>query len=239
MVNRGIANVLVAVSARTHQQALREGVRDGRIVVILNGISPVSVETVGRLEVRKEAGVGADDLFLLSVGRLVYQKAHEVLVAAMPAVLKKFPNAKAGICGDGVLRPDLEAQIQSLGLSDSVKLLGKWDNVAKFLASADVFVLPSRWEGLPIALLEAMSAGLPVVATNVEGVDEVILEGENGLLVPVENTDALADAILQLLADPQRLRRMGAAAKARVLELYTADHMCGQYLAVMLKRLPQ
>lgn len=239
MVNRGIANVLVAVSARTHQQALREGVRDGRIVVILNGISPVSVETVGRLEVRKEAGVGVDDLFLLSVGRLVYQKAHEVLVAAMPAVLKKFPNAKAGICGDGVLRPELEVQIQSLGLSDSVKLLGRWDSVAKFLASADVFVLPSRWEGLPIALLEAMSAGLPVVATNVEGVDEVILEGENGLLVPVENTGALADAILQLLADPQRLRRMGAAAKARVLELYTADRMCGQYLAVMLKRLPQ
>jgi glycosyltransferase involved in cell wall biosynthesis len=107
--------------------------------------------------------------------------------------------------------------------------------VTEYLASADVFVMPSLWEGLPIALLEAMSAGLPVIATKVEGVEEVIVEGEHGLLVPIENTDALADAILQLLADPQLRRNMGTAAKEKVLDLYTADRMCEQYLALMLK----
>jgi glycosyltransferase involved in cell wall biosynthesis len=235
MINNNIAQRIVAVSEMTRQKLLEEGIKANRIVVIQNGIAPVPLEGVNKSEVRKEAGMGEDDLVLLAVGRLVYSKAHRVLIAAMPVVLQKFPNAKVGICGDGVLRADLEAQIQSLGLSDSVKLLGESDHVAKFLASADVFVLPSLWEGLSIALLEAMSAGLPIISTKVEGVTEVIVEGGNGLLVPIENTDALADAIIRLLADPQLRRKMGAAAKAQVLDFYTVDRMCEQYLAMMLK----
>jgi glycosyltransferase involved in cell wall biosynthesis len=235
MINNNIATCIVAVSAMTRQKLLGEGIQPGRVVVIQNGITPVSLAGVDRLQVRKEVGIGEDDPFLLAVGRLVYSKAHRVLIAAMPGVLKKFPNAKVGICGEGVMRTELEAQIRSLGLSDSVKLLGQSDNVTKFLASADVFMMPSLWEGLPIALLEAMSAGLPAIATRVEGVEEVIVEGEHGLLVPIENIEALANAILQLLADPQLGRSMGAAARKKVLESYTADRMCEQYLALMLK----
>jgi glycosyltransferase involved in cell wall biosynthesis len=179
--------------------------------------------------------VGDEDIFLLSVGRLVYQKSHEDLVGAMPAVLKEFPNVKVGICGDGVLYNELERQIRSLGLCDSVKLLGKFDSVARFLVSADVFVLPSRWEGLPIAMLEAMSAGLPIIATKVEGVEEVIVNGEHGFLVPVEDQAALTQAILQLARDPQMRKRMGASSKQRLLDLYTIDRMSEQYLALMLE----
>jgi len=235
MINSNFAQHIVAVSGMTRQKLLDEGIQVQRIVVIQNGIAPLPLEGVNRSEVRKEAGMEADDLVLLAVGRLVYSKAHEILIAAMPTVLQKFPNAKVGICGDGVLRTKLEAQIEALGLSASVKLLGESDHVAKFLASADVFVLPSLWEGLPIALLEAMSAGLPVISTKVEGVEEVIVEGENGLLVPIGNSAALADAITQLLADPQLRRKMGAASKAKVLEFYTVDRMCEQYLKLMLK----
>jgi glycosyltransferase involved in cell wall biosynthesis len=235
MINNNIANCIVAVSGMTRQKLLDEGIQPGRIVVIQNGITPISLEGVNRFEVRKKAGIREDDPFLLAVGRLVYSKAHRVLIAAMPAVLRKFPKTKVGICGDGVLYGELEAQIQALGLSDSVKLLGQSDNVTEYLASADVFVMPSLWEGLPIALLEAMSAGLPVIATKVEGVEEVIVEGEHGLLVPIDNTDALSNAILQLLADPVLCHKMGDAAKKKVLELYTADRMCEQYLALMLK----
>jgi glycosyltransferase involved in cell wall biosynthesis len=235
MVNNDTAHVVVAVSERTRQNALKEGIKADRIRVIQNGIAPVPIEGVNRFEVRKEAGFGENDPVLLSVGRLVYQKAHEFLIAAMPLVLKEFPNAKVGICGDGVLRADLELQIKSLGLSSSVKLLGKWDDVSRFLASADVFVLPSRWEGLPIALLEAMSAGLPVIATEVEGVDEVIVHGEHGLLVPVEDADALSQAILQLLRQPDMRINMGVAAKKRLQELYSIDRMGERYLALMLE----
>ena len=234
MVNHNIAHKLVAVSQKTREVSLNEGIREERIAVITNGIVPLPIESRSRIEVRKEAGMEANDLVLVSVGRLVYQKAHEVLIACMPDVLKEFPNVKVLIFGEGPLRTDLQAQIEKLDLSNSVKLPGKTDQIAQHLASADIFVMPSRWEGLPIALLEAMSAGLPSVATKVEGVDEVLLEGEHGLFVPVENPQALAQAILQLLRDPQARSRMGAAARLHISTKYTVDRMCEQYLELML-----
>jgi glycosyltransferase involved in cell wall biosynthesis len=237
MVNHNIAHILVTVSKKTREIAIVEGVKAGRISVIQNGIAPMTFADVNRSEVRKEVGIGMDDFFLLSVGRLVYEKAHEILISAMPAVLKEFPNAKAGICGDGVLRTNLETQIKSLGLGSSVKLLGRQINIAKFLSSADVFILPSRSEGLPIALLEAMSVGLPVVVTKGASVDEVVVEGVHGLIVPVDNAWALAQGILQLLHDSPIRVRMGAASKKRVNEVYSIDRMGEQYLALMLKLL--
>ena len=135
------------------------------------------------------------------------------------------------------MRTELETQIARLGLSNSVKLPGQSDHIVAHLAKADLFILSSRSEGLPIALLEAMSAGLPCIATNVEGVDEVIVEGEHGLVVPVEDPEALAQAILQLLRDPEARSRMGAAARLHVSKFYNIDRMCGQYLELMLNSL--
>jgi glycosyltransferase involved in cell wall biosynthesis len=228
-----MADYIVAVSEQTRRKAIEEGIRYGKIVMVPNGIAPVPVENAERQSVRRASGVGEEDVFFLSVGRLVYQKAHEYLVAALPGVLENTPNVKVGICGDGVLRTDLELQISSLGLNDNVKLFGMQADVTKFLAAADVFVLPSRWEGLPIALLEAMSAGLPIIATQVEGVDQTVEHGVHGLIVPTESPDALAKAILQLCRDSEMRRRMGAAARRRVMESYTTDRMCEQYLALM------
>lgn len=234
MVNHNIAQKLVAVSKKMYHASLREGVRPERIVTILNGIRPLPIENRSRLEVKKEAGMDVDAPVLISVGRLVYAKAHEVIIASMPAVLKKFPNAKLEIYGEGPLRADLHSQIERLHLSNSVRLPGQADDVAARLANADVFILSSRSEGLPIALLEAMSAGLPCIATQVEGVDEVLVEGEHGLTVPVENPEALAQAILQLLNAPEARSKMGAAARSHVSKFYTVDRMCGQYLELML-----
>ncbi|MBI5352971.1 MAG: glycosyltransferase [Chloroflexi bacterium] len=238
LINHGTAQTLVAVSSRIREQAIREGVNEHRIQVIKNGIEPLSLEGISRPEFRKEAGLKDDELFLISVGRLAYQKAHSILIQSMPALLKEFPNLKLGICGGGVLKRRLETQILELGISDSVKLLGRWDSVTGFLAVADIFVLPSRWEGLPIALLEGMSAGLPVVATNVEGVDEVVKDGEHGFLVPVEDVNELTNAILKLLKDKHLRLNMGAAAKRHVLEYYTEDIMCEQYAQIMTKLMP-
>ncbi len=234
MVNSNIANKLVAVSRKTHEISLREGVREEHIEVIQNGIVPLPIESRSRLEVRKEADMGEDDIVLISVGRLVYQKAHEVLVASMPEVLKEFPNAKAWIFGEGPLLADLQLQIERLGVSNSIRLPGISDRIPQYLAGADVFVLPSRWEGLPMALLEAMSAGLPCIATKVEGVDEVLIEGEHGLFVPVEDPLALAQAILQLLHAPEVRNRMGVAARRHISTFYTLDRMCERYLELML-----
>jgi glycosyltransferase involved in cell wall biosynthesis len=237
LINHGVANILVAVSVRARQSALKEGIRPERIVVIKNGIHSVPVEMVNKSETRKTVGLDDKDLFLISVGRLVHEKAHEVLVCAMPLILQKYPNVKLGILGDGVLRPKLESQIADLNLEKNVRLFGMSDNVANYLAVADIFVLPSRSEGLPIALLEAMSAGLPVVVTNLDGMDDLIKQGQHGLLVPIDNPPALADAIIQLLSDLPATRKMGLAAQSLVMNNYTEDIMCEQYNSLIKKYL--
>ena len=175
----------------------------------------------------------------MAVGRLVYEKGHEFLVEAMSTVTRESNHVVAGICGAGPLQGELMAQIEKLGLSNKVKLLGQWDEIPELLAASDVFVLPSRWEGIPMALLEGMMAGLPVIATRVEGVDEVVQPGEHGLLVPLESPAELAQAILQLLRSPADCQRMGAAARERVLSSYTTDRMCEAYLQVIKKGLSE
>lgn len=233
LVNRGVIQTLVASSARTRANAVEVGVRPERIETIYNAIMPFEVSTIDREAVRAKIGLKEGEVFFLAVGRLVYEKGHEFLIEAMSTVVKEDPRAVAGICGAGQLHDRLQSQIDGLGLQGKVKLLGQWDSIHEILAAADVFVLPSRWEGLPMALLEGMMAGLPVIATRVEGVDEVVQPGEHGLLVPLESPAELAQAILQLLRSPEDRQRMGGAARARVLDSYTTDRMCAAYLQVI------
>lgn len=239
LVNRGVIQTLVASSARTKKSAIEAGVNPERITTIYNAIMPFDVSHIDRDAVREKIGLKKDDVFFLAVGRLVYEKGHEFLVEAMSLVAKEDSRAVAGICGAGQLQNQLQAQIEALGLQDKVKLLGQWDSIPEILAAVDVFVLPSRWEGLPMALLEGMMAGLPVIATRVEGVDEVVQPGEHGLLVPLESPAELAQAILQLLGSPADRQRMGKAARERVLGSYTTDRMCEAYLQVIQKSLDE
>jgi len=234
LVNRGVIQVLIAASTRTRQHAIEEGIRPDRVEVIFNGITPFKSNKAKRDETRRELGLRENDLFLLSVGRLVFEKGHEFLVEAMSTVIRSRQNIVAGICGAGPLKGQLEQQILRNALENHVRLLGQWDSVQDLLAAADIFVLPSRWEGLPMALLEAMMAGLPVIATRVEGVDEVVEDGVHGLLVPLEDPPALAEAILQLAGDRQARSRMGAAASLRIAGEYTTDRMCENYLKIIL-----
>lgn len=233
LVNSGVIQTLVASSARTKNNAIDAGVKPEKITTIYNAIMPFDVAHIDRESVRHKIGLKKDDIFFVAVGRLVYEKGHEFLVEAMSTVIQTDDHAIAGICGAGPLQDQLQAQIEKLNLQENVKLLGQWDDIPELLAAADVFVLPSRWEGLPMALLEGMMAGLPVIATRVEGVDEVVRPGEHGLLVPLESPMELAQAILQLLRSPADRQRMGAAARERVLSSYTTDRMCEAYLQVI------
>jgi glycosyltransferase involved in cell wall biosynthesis len=238
IINAGIASILVSVSNKTLEQAVMAGIKPAHIIVIPNGIPLGVIGAVNKSEVRRQAGLEGEGLLLLSVGRLVYQKGHEFLVQAMPIILGQYPEVQAAVCGDGGLHDALATQIADLSLEGSVKLLGNRNDISELLASSDVFVLPSRWEGLPVALLEAMGAGLPVVATHVEGVDEVVQQGLQGLLVPPENTEALAEALLQLMRNAELRSRMGKEARKRVETFYTSDIMCQKYLEVMLDLAP-
>lgn len=237
LVNIGLAQTLIAASKGTRENAVHEGVSPDRIVVIPNGARPFLVDPLDRNSTRQSLGLSDDEVFLLSIGRLVYEKGHEFLVLAMADIIREFPKAKAGICGSGPLKDFLSSLISHHGLEEHVRLLDQQEEILPLLAAADVFVLPSRVEGLSIALLEGMIAELPVVATCVEGVEEVIENGANGLLVPLEDPKALSNAIIQLLKDPRKRQEMGAAARVRVLQEYTSDQMNEKYFQIIAKHL--
>ncbi len=233
LVNIGIAHTLIAVSEQTRHAAMDEGVAAEKITVIPNGVTPLDTSSIHRPQARKDLGLVEQDVFLLSVGRLTYQKGHEILVQAMPRIVSRYPNVKAGICGEGPLRPQLESQIVKLGLSGHVRLLGAWSDVSPALVAADMFVLPSRWEGLSRALMEAMAQGVPVVATQVDGIKDLVVDGVTGLLVPPEDSERLGNSILQLLEHPELMTRISTAARTHVLQVHSTDDMCKKYYELM------
>jgi glycosyltransferase involved in cell wall biosynthesis len=155
---------------------------------------------------------------LVTVGRLQAPKDALTLVRA----LAELPRSafEAVIVGDGPDRPALEGEVRRLDLASVVRLAGERNDVVQLLAASDVFVLSSRSEGLPLSILEAMAAGLPVVATNVGGVPELVLEGETGFLVPSGDAQSLAGALQRLLDDSALRGRLGTAGRIRVEERF-------------------
>jgi glycosyltransferase involved in cell wall biosynthesis len=155
---------------------------------------------------------------IITVGRLAWPKDPQTLLDALGRLRKR--TFAAVIVGDGPQRPGAEARIRELGLASSVQILGARDDVPDLLARSDVFVLASRSEGGPISILEAMAAGLPVVASAVGGVGELVQDGSTGLLAPAGDAGALAAAVQRLLDDPELRHRMGEAGRRRAAERF-------------------
>jgi glycosyltransferase involved in cell wall biosynthesis len=160
-----------------------------------------------------------------NVARLAPQKGQHTLLEAAPAVLTRHPTATFVFVGDGHIRGELEETARRLGISEHVTFTGEREDVPQLLASFDVFAFPSLFEGLCLAVIEAQAAGIPVVATPVGGIRETVVDGETGLLVPTESPDALAAAILEVLADPHAAHQRAHAAQDRVLEQFADSTM--------------
>ncbi len=190
-----------------------------KVVVIRNGIpldrfpSPVDADLRARLTGPKDRPV------VLTVARLDEQKGHEVLIEAAA----RLPEACFVLAGEGPRRPQLEKQTNELGLGDRVVFLGWRSDVPQLLAACDAFVLPSLYEGTSLALLEAMAAGKAIVGSAVGGTDEVVVDGESGLLVPPGDAAALAAALQQVLAEAQLRERLGDAARSRAESHFSAS----------------
>lgn len=163
--------------------------------------------------------VGRRDLTVGVAGRLVNLKGLEYLFRAA-AALQEFPNLRIEVAGTGPERATLEATARNLGIEERVKFLGWVENIQSVMACWDVFVLPSLEEGFPLAALDAMAAGLPVIASSVGGVPELIVDGDTGWLVPPANVDALASRLGELLRDAGRRQTMGEAGRVRVQEQF-------------------
>jgi glycosyltransferase involved in cell wall biosynthesis len=174
----------------------------------------------------------ADAAVLLAVCRLVRQKGLDVALVALARVRRDHPRAHLVVLGEGTLRAELETLARTLGVADAVTFAGRVGDVAWWYRRASVVVHPVRWEGFGLALLEAMLCKRPVVASAVSSVPEIVADGETGLLVPPEDADALARAIAELLADPERAQRLGEAGRARAKREFSVARMTERTLAV-------
>lgn len=218
-----LADVVVAPSRRTALELARDyGARD--VVVIPNGVPAVP-----------PADVAAAPPVVLFAGRFRARKAVTVLVRAFAEVASAVPAARLVLAGDGEDRTAVEAEIRRLGLGGRVERLGAVtrEEVARRLRGAAVFCLPSIYEGLPLAILEAMAAGVPVVATAVSGNPDAIVDGESGWLVAAEDSAALASALIHALADPAEARRRAAAASERFRERFEIGVVARSYLELL------
>lgn len=235
MINLGVADCLIACSDKVHAESVEEGVGDARIRVIPNGVEIPEVDDAVVAQIRAELNLDGWEHVVMTVGRQTAQKAHEYYLSAAKQVVEAYPNTLVLLLGDGPLRPNLEQQVETLGIGNNVRFMGIRNEIPEFLALADVFVLSSRWEGLPVAMLEALVSGTAVVSTRVEGVIQVLEDGKNGLLVPLEDPDALAEKIKQLLASPSFREQIAAEGKRRVMEAFTFDHMHQQYAELAME----
>ena len=204
----------------------RLGVEAGRCVVIPNGIDLAEADAalaIGRAEARRRLGLFATDLAVAYLGRLHEEKGVERLVSAFHALLQAHPAARLVLAGDGPSRRFLEMAVDTLRLGPFVRFLGTVADPWPLLAGADIFALPSLWEGMPNALLEAMAAGLPSVATAVGSVPEMVTDGREAFLVPPGDAGAFALALAELAGRPALRQVMGALARRRVEDAYRIE----------------
>jgi starch synthase (maltosyl-transferring) len=206
----------------------RGGLDPARLTVIPNGVDP------SRFDVppadRASLGVPGDAFLALAVGRLDVQKGLPDLLDAVERAAADVPALRLAVAGDGPLRGWLETEVAARpGLAGRVRLLGRRDDVPALMRAADLLVHASHWEGMPNVVLEAMAAGLPIVATAVEGVDELVVPGETGWIVPVRDPDAMALAIREAAADRDAAGRMGRAGRARASDEFSTARMVGRY----------
>lgn len=221
--HRVVANSLAA-AARLRD----EGVPADKIEVIYNGIELASFVP------RRHS---ARPRRIVTVACLREEKRLDLLIAAAPTILAKYPDAEFWIVGDGSCRDQLATLARDTGVFPRFRFLGHREDVPALLSQADVFVLPSRSEAFPNAVTEAMAAGLPVVATAVGGIPELVSHGETGWLVSTGDAMAVAHALLNLLDDPARAAEFGQAGRRRIEDTYSFDRMVDAFSSLYLREL--
>ncbi len=179
----------------------------------------------GRIRLAKEFGIGADDFVCATVGRFVEQKGHIHLVAAAREIIRVLPSVRFLWFGDGPLENHLQNQIASAGLTENFIFAGMRTDVTEFLPGSDLMIHPSIEEPFGIAVLEGMRAGLPIVASRVGGIPEVVKEDETAVLVSHADPKKLSEAVISLVGDPDRLSRLGAAGRDRWQQHFSLDGM--------------
>jgi sugar transferase (PEP-CTERM/EpsH1 system associated) len=229
----GRVDRLLSVSSRlAERMSAATGFPLERIQVIRNGVDLGRFQGGDRAAARAALGLGDGEVAVGTAGRLVPVKDQQQLVRALGTLVRAGAPAAGLIAGEGPLRQDLEQLIAAEGVQGRVRLLGHRPDIERVLAALDVFVLPSLSEGLSNTILEAMASGVPVVATRVGGADELVVDGETGVLVTPGSLDALTGAIDGLVRDAGRREAMAAAGRRRALGTFGLSRMLQDYAAL-------
>lgn len=223
---RSLHRMLVDSETNRRRALAHYPIAPAQLLVVPHGIRVEDFPTGGtRASVAEELGLNARAPIVGTVGRLSKQKATEDFIEAAASVRRRFPDVQFLIVGEGERRAELERLVHARGVQSAVRFTGYRKDVPRLLAALDVFVLSSLYEGMPFSILEAMAAARPVVATCVDGVPEVVVEGETGLLVPPRAPEKLAEAIALLLAHPERAGEMGRRGRERVRLHFSRERM--------------
>ena len=215
---------VVAVSEGVSDDLRRSGVKGSRLEIVLNGVKmrPVSQASA------------PEDVTLGVLSRLSIEKGVDVLVCALPAILKEFPGLRCVVAGEGPERQRLLNHAAEIGVGEALELRGFCSDTAAFIATCSVMVHPSRIDGTPMAVLEAMAARKTIVASAVGGIPSMLRNGAAGLLVPPENPERLAEAVIQVLRNPSLAQRLAGEA-VQEAQRYDARQMAQTYLALYVR----
>jgi glycosyltransferase involved in cell wall biosynthesis len=229
----------IAISEAVKQRLIADGVPREKTMVVHEGVDVERIVHLAPASVHAAFFLPTHAPIVGNIGALVQQKGQHHLIDAAAIVVRRLPDARFVICGEGELRPTLEDQIKRKHLERHVFLAGFRPDVLGLLKTFDVFALSSLHEGMCTSLVDAMAASKAAVATDVGGVPEVLADGGTGFLVPARDHEAMAERIVELLSDEPLRRRMGAAALHRAREQFTVERMVeGTYAVYKTLRSP-
>ena len=218
----------IAVSDATARYLIdQKHIPAAKVKVIRNGVELRSLPRTSEMQraLKRALNMREDCPLLIVIGRLEPQKGHRFLLEAMPSIRGQYAAVQLVCLGEGTLRPELEQMVKNLQLENSVCFLGYDPDVSRWFPAADLSILPSLYEGLPMAALESLAAECPIVATAVDGTPEIVVHEKTGLLVPPRDPQQLADAVLQMLHHPERAREMAERGREHVLERFSVQQM--------------
>ena len=210
-----------------------------RIALIYNG---VELDTLNdsrekTVTIRKELNISPDSPLIAAVGRMVWQKGFEYFIRTIPELVHNIPEARFLLVGDGPLRTNLESLARNLKIDNTVIFTGFRSDIQELLAAIDILTVPSILEGFPMIILEAMAMATPIVATQIQGITEQISNGQEGILVPPENSEALTAGLIRMITDKTLATKLSHAARRRVEKYFSVEKMASDTQDVYLSLL--
>ena len=219
-------DLYITVSENDRQSLLRSNIPNEKIELIYNAVNTNSQNISHNIDLlRRQYSIPQNSIICIAVGRLVAIKGFDILIQTAHLLGKQLKNVHFLIVGDGQCKAELADQVNALGVNKSVTFAGYQDHetVLSFVKSSDIFIMPSRYEGTPIALLEAASLGIPVIASNVGGIPELVQDQVHALLIPPDDPQSLAQAVKRIINDKKLAETLSANAVERIKEKFNID----------------